>query len=127
MSKVVEIDGVPIRVCNSQGKNSRVKRHRMVALWKYQESICPLCENPIDLTTDLNSDLSPTIDHIVPRSKGGKNTASNYQLVHQFCNGLKNNGDDSRAFSRWMKRSLTQKQVAKRKAGRRALLGMPAL
>ena len=32
-----------------------------------------------------------TIDHIIPRSKGGKNHWRNYQLAHAKCNVKKGN------------------------------------
>lgn len=33
--------------------------------------------------------LAATIDHIVPKSKGGTNTPDNYMLVHRLCNAIK--------------------------------------
>jgi len=32
-----------------------------------------------------------TFDHIMPRSKGGADTAENLQLVHARCNKIKGN------------------------------------
>lgn len=126
MSKVIEIDGIKVRVGDGLGKGTMRKRVEMVRLWKQQDGICPLCENAIDLTCAFGSDLSPTLDHIVPRSLGGK-WKNNLRLVHKFCNELRSHGDDPYAFRRWMNRSLTQKQVAKKKAGRRMILGMKTL
>jgi hypothetical protein len=37
-------------------------------------------------------DLGITIDHIIPKSKNGQNTISNYKLAHLACNNLR--GDD---------------------------------
>lgn len=39
------------------------------------------------------NDILMTKDHIVPRSKGGKNTLSNMQTMCVQCNGKKGNGD----------------------------------
>lgn len=33
--------------------------------------------------------LAATIDHIVPKSKGGGNSPDNYMLVHRLCNTIK--------------------------------------
>jgi 5-methylcytosine-specific restriction endonuclease McrA len=32
-----------------------------------------------------------TFDHIIPRSKGGKDTVENLQLAHARCNKIKGN------------------------------------
>lgn len=32
-----------------------------------------------------------TKDHIIPRSRGGKNCNDNYQLLCEYCNGIKSN------------------------------------
>lgn len=57
--------------------------------------ICQLCGKP----TDWNAHewgghfgaLYPTIDHIVPMSKGGAHTMDNVQLAHAICNSIKGN------------------------------------
>lgn len=58
--------------------------------------ICALCGKPIDINdghwangvwyTGLNY---PTIDHIIPMSKGGSHTWNNVQLAHMICNSSK--------------------------------------
>lgn len=52
--------------------------------------VCCLCFIPIDQQADLTKDgAAPTIDHIVPVSKGGTHTWSNVQLACRRCNSLK--------------------------------------
>lgn len=36
----------------------------------------------------------PTIDHVIPRSKGGQNTFDNFKLAHMICNSLKGDSYD---------------------------------
>lgn len=45
---------------------------------------CGICGTPVD-------PANFTIDHILPLSRGGKNTLSNYQLACPRCNTLKSN------------------------------------
>lgn len=45
----------------------------------------PDCKNPTIFT---NSNIR-TVDHIVPRSKGGLDEMSNFALMHRVCNNIK--------------------------------------
>lgn len=63
---------------------------------------CPLCRKVIDFTKldeylekkgslKTLKNLDVNIDHIVPKSHGGKNSRRNMQLVHKKCNIKKGN------------------------------------
>lgn len=59
-------------------------------------NICWICGKPCDQTDfDYNGNtfiigrMYPTIDHIVPLSKGGTHTWDNVRLAHMICNSLK--------------------------------------
>lgn len=63
--------------------NARFKRF-VVAMWKqYYGYHCAYC------TSECSDDL--TLDHVVPRSKGGKNTVSNLVVACRICNEAKAN------------------------------------
>lgn len=47
---------------------------------------CALCGLPCYPGGDYQADLYPTIDHIIPISKGGGHTWDNVQVVHRRCN-----------------------------------------
>lgn len=53
--------------------------------------ICWLCGGDIDPCAPLGSPASATIDHVVPRSRGGANDRSNMRLAHRRCNGRRGN------------------------------------
>lgn len=58
---------------------------------KYKD-ICQICGKPIDATAIENGHIKrlyPTIDHIIPLSKGGAHTWDNVQLAHMMCNSGK--------------------------------------
>lgn len=47
---------------------------------------CHLCGKPVDMTLSGMSELGPTIDHLIPLSAGGEDTARNVALAHRRCN-----------------------------------------
>lgn len=53
-------------------------------LWINNSRKCGICGRFMKL-----KDL--TIDHIIPKSKGGANRKENYQPAHKICNGVKGN------------------------------------
>lgn len=61
-------------------KNKSIK---LQLLWKYGNR-CAICGRKIRSLDEL------TVDHIIPKAKGGKNVISNCQLAHKTCNELKN-------------------------------------
>jgi len=66
-------------------------------LWTAQSGCCALCgkvmlRNRFDAPhARIWSKHRATFDHIMPRSKGGADTAENLQLVHARCNKIKGN------------------------------------
>lgn len=48
--------------------------------------ICGLCGEPVSPDVAWPDPLSPSVDHIVPLSKGGGHTVENVQLTHLQCN-----------------------------------------
>ena len=62
------------------------------AVRQRDRDICQICGNPIDIKDIKNGHirrLYPTVDHIIPLSKGGSHTWDNVQLAHMCCNAGK--------------------------------------
>ena len=54
------------------------------------QSICGICGKPVDMSLRYPHPMSPTVDHIIPVSKGGHpSDISNLQLAHRCCNRQK--------------------------------------
>lgn len=56
------------------------------------KGICKICGKPIDLS-DISKhavgNYYPSVDHIIPMSKGGGHVWENVQLAHMICNSKK--------------------------------------
>lgn len=54
------------------------------------ETTCAICGKPVDFTLTHPHPLSPSLDHIIPISKGGHpSDIDNLQLTHFCCNRQK--------------------------------------
>ena len=54
------------------------------------QTICGICGKPVDFSYKYPHPLSPTVDHIIPVSKGGHpSDLANLQLAHRCCNRQK--------------------------------------
>ena len=56
---------------------------------RFKYVVCQICGRHIDFDCDSNSDYYPSIDHIIPISKGGEHQWDNVQLACRVCNTLK--------------------------------------
>lgn len=75
------------------------RRVWIMSLIKRDNNICAICKKECDLydyeITDIGTmiagDNYPSIDHIIPISKGGTHQWNNVQLAHRKCNRIKSN------------------------------------
>lgn len=76
--------------------NSLDKRRRKARLHEQQHGRCHYCSDPVTLDDG-------TLDHVVPRSRGGPNAQHNLVLACTVCNRAK--GDMApAAFYDWLER-----------------------
>jgi len=100
-----------IKKLNQQGRGEkRIKRMKSNGKYEWnitipklikRDKVCKLCGLPVDMHdikaakgTMIAGDNYPSIDHIIPVSKGGTHTWDNVQLAHRGCNTKKNNSTD---------------------------------
>lgn len=63
------------------------------AIYERDGWMCWLCEDPVDASLiGTRSEWRPSLDHVIPRSKGGGSTHDNLKLAHFWCNVVR--GDD---------------------------------
>lgn len=52
-------------------------------------TLCRLCDAPVDMALRSPDRLSPSVDHVIPRARGGSDYRDNLQLSHRGCNSSK--------------------------------------
>lgn len=60
-------------------------------IYQRDKGQCALCGREVDASLLVPDRMAPTLDHIVPLSKGGKHVRANVQLAHHHCNSGKGN------------------------------------
>lgn len=92
--------------CRREWDRDRCRRKRVAVDAAVEEIIdyvvferdswtCQLCSEAVDPKCEWPDSMSPSIDHIMPLSKGGDHSMDNVQLAHLGCNCRKNNNVES--------------------------------
>ena len=76
-----------------RGSRPKSYRKHSDAVFVRDQFICWLCGTPTSQTFSLMDPLSPTLDHIQPRSLGGADDETNLATAHWICNSLRGNTD----------------------------------
>lgn len=66
-------------------RHARLKRVRE-RLFAAQEGRCFYCKRPCILDGPNNWRVTATLDHVVPKSRGGTNEQSNFVMACRGCN-----------------------------------------
>lgn len=68
------------------------------SLYRRDNGICHICGKPcnyedytVDVGTFIAGNWYPSIDHVIPVSKGGRHSWDNIRLAHRLCNTMKSN------------------------------------
>lgn len=48
---------------------------------------CWVCGGEVDRSVPPTAPGAPTVDHVLPRARGGRSDAANLRLAHRRCNG----------------------------------------
>lgn len=64
-----------------------------LAIYERDGWVCGFCSGVVESTTKHPDPWAPSLDHIIPRSKGGSDEADNLRLVHRYCNGVRSDRD----------------------------------
>ncbi len=77
------------RVRNARRNGAYDNTITLAKLIERDEGICYICNMPVQADTHYNHDKHPTIEHVVPISKGGTHTWDNVRLACRQCNTRK--------------------------------------
>lgn len=69
----------------------RINALDRLSLYKRDQWICQICMDPVDPASPKFSIWRPTLDHIIPRSRGGLDNFDNLRLAHGWCNSVRGN------------------------------------
>ena len=84
------------RIAGNRGAFENARRKILAT-----QTICGICGKPVDFSYKYPHPLSPTVDHIIPVSKGGHpSDLDNLQLAHRCCNREKSDKFISRQFTK---------------------------
>ena len=76
------------------------------------QSICAICGQPVDKTLRYPDPMAPTVDHIIPVSKGGHPSAmDNLQLAHSCCNRAKSDNMTAPTAKMAPKKEITNRDL----------------
>ena len=87
-------------------KRPIVARRTAEHLFKWGETVCPVCETDIDIELRRPHPGACEIDHVIPTSKGGDDTWGNIRLTHAHCNQRRNDLREGERVVVMMKESL---------------------
>lgn len=63
-----------------------VERFHPMAVYLRDRWVCGICRTRVDPTLRYPDRWSPSLDHVIPLSRGGGHTRANTQLAHLKCN-----------------------------------------
>ena len=67
----------------------RVSDSFRTAIYRRDGFICWLCGEATEPDVDPSDGRYPSLDHVVPRSRGGADSAENLRCAHRLCNSIK--------------------------------------
>lgn len=76
------------RALRSGGESEKIDP---AVVFERDDFTCQLCSERMNMTALRFDPLGPTLDHVVPLSRGGSHTYVNVQAAHFYCNVSKGN------------------------------------
>ena len=68
-----------------------ISKRKRLALYERDGWACYICNAKLSADTPINTPLEPTLDHVLPRSRGGSDEPENLRTCCRSCNVRKSN------------------------------------
>lgn len=86
----IAIAGGPPMGDRPNKQSAKVNLDKRMKVWKRDRFRCAYCGAAVDVPHDaVPQHLWATVDHVVPRSRGGRNNISNLRTACRDCNSAK--------------------------------------
>lgn len=77
-----------------------ISRFDRLEIYERDNYTCWLCNEPVDMEDDPKiGDWSPSLDHVIPRSRGGSHDPENLRTAHRWCNSVRSDNDYHELFT----------------------------
>ena len=86
---------VDVKLCRRCRSDLRKHGMSVEQLAQRDGAVCGICGEEVDLTLRIPNRMRASVDHIMPRSRGGTNDPMNLQLAHLQCNAVKSDRVDT--------------------------------
>ena len=74
----------------NNGGRGRTNHQKRLLLFRAQGGMCAICSGQMGFQK-RHGEHAATLDHIIPKSKGGGNAIANLRAVHRRCNEARGN------------------------------------
>jgi 5-methylcytosine-specific restriction endonuclease McrA len=92
----------------------RARARLREAVFDANEGCCYLCGHRVAPAGKGSQLWQPSLDHVVPRARGGRDSLSNLRLTHTLCNRAKAAETDPATIAEAVKRALRRYPMPKR-------------
>lgn len=71
------------------GSSNWIDPNVRFSLYERDSWACHLCGGDIDREAHWNENFAPSLDHLLPRSRGGSDDPDNLKTAHRVCNSIR--------------------------------------
>lgn len=86
---------------NTNGRGTWIMPSRRLSIYERDDWTCKICGEPVDRDADVGDNMAPSLDHIIPRSRGGGHESENLRTAHRVCNSRRGANVEGVSHDEW--------------------------